>query len=407
MYTFIESLKLALSSIRAHKLRSFLTLLGVIFGVMTVVAVASVIEGANRYVSEKIANQGANTLTIQKFGLITSFEEFLDANRRNKDLTLEDVTYLRQNLTLASFIGAEGQNNTEVKAGNEKLANVSVKGVTASMANIDTVQAEFGRYVGDIDEERSRYVAMVGVEVADKLYATRDVIGKEIKIEGLPFEIIGVGKEQGSIFGQSQDQYVTIPITTFQKIWGGRRSLTISIKGAENVNFNNLQDQAKMLMRSRHKVPYSEKDTFGIITADAINDLFKTLTGTLATVALGVTSISLVVGGIVIMNIMLVAVTERTREIGIRKSLGARRKDILLQFLIEATVLSGCGGLIGLGIAYVLKWILVSFTPVPASMPLWAVALALIVSTGTGAIFGIYPAWKAARLDPIVALRAE
>ncbi len=407
MYTFIESLKLALSSIRAHKLRSFLTLLGVIFGVMTVVAVASVIEGANKYISEKIADQGANTLTIQKFGLITSFEEFLDANRRNKDLTLEDVTYLRQNMTLAQFIGADGQSNTEVKAGNEKLANVSVKGVTASMANIDTVQAEFGRYVGDIDEERSRYVAMVGVEVADKLYATRDVIGKEIKIEGLPFEIIGLGKEQGSVFGQSQDQYVTIPITTFQKIWGGRRSLTISIKGAETVNFNNLQDQAKMLMRSRHKVPYSEKDTFGIITADAINDLFKNLTGTIATVALGVTSISLVVGGIVIMNIMLVAVTERTREIGIRKSLGARRKDILLQFLIEAIVLSGCGGLIGLGIAYALKWILVSFTPVPASMPLWAVALALIVSTGTGAIFGIYPAWKAARLDPIVALRAE
>ncbi len=407
MYTFIESLKLALSSIRAHKLRSFLTLLGVIFGVMTVVAVASVIEGANKYISEKIADQGANTLTIQKFGIITSFEEFLDANRRNKDLTLDDVKYLRENLTLALFIGADGQNNTEVKAGNEKLANVSVKGVTASMANIDTVSADTGRYIGEIDEERSRYVAMVGVEVADKLYATRDVIGKEIKIEGLPFEIIGVGKEQGSVFGQSQDQYVTIPITTFQKIWGGRRSLTISIKGSETVNFNNLQDQAKMLMRSRHKVPYSEKDTFGIITADAINDLFKTLTGTIATVALGVTSISLVVGGIVIMNIMLVAVTERTREIGIRKSLGARRKDILLQFLIEAIVLSGCGGLIGLAVAYALKWVLVSFTPVPASMPLWAVALALIVSTGTGAIFGIYPAWKAARLDPIVALRAE
>ena len=407
MYTFIESLKLALSSIRAHKLRSFLTLLGVIFGVMTVVAVASVIEGANKYISEKIADQGANTLSIQKFGIITSFEEFLEANRRNKDLTLDDVTYLRQNMTLAQFIGADGQSNTEVKAGNEKLANVSVKGVTASMANIDTVSAETGRYIGEIDEERSRYVAMVGVEVADKLYATRDVIGKEIKIEGLPFEIIGVGKEQGSVFGQSQDQYVTIPITTFQKIWGGRRSLGISIKGSENVNFNNLQDQARMLMRSRHKVPYSEKDTFGIITADAINDLFKTLTGTIATVALGVTSISLVVGGIVIMNIMLVAVTERTREIGIRKSLGARRKDILLQFLIEAIVLSGCGGLIGLGVAYALKWVLVSFTPVPASMPLWAVALALIVSTGTGAIFGIYPAWKAARLDPIVALRAE
>ncbi len=407
MYTFIESLKLALSSIRAHKLRSFLTLLGVIFGVMTVVAVASVIEGANKYISEKIANQGANTLTIQKFGIITSFEEFLDANRRNKDLTLEDVRYLRQNMTLALFIGADGQSSTEVKAGNEKMPSISVKGVTASMANIDTVQPDIGRYVGDVDEERSRYVAMIGTAVADKLYANRDVIGKEIKIEGLPFEIIGVGKEQGSVFGQSQDEYVEIPITTFQKMYGARRSLAISIKGAENVNFNNLQDQARMLMRARHKVLYSEKDTFGIITADAINDLFKTLTGTIATVALGVTSISLVVGGIVIMNIMLVAVTERTREIGIRKSLGARRKDILLQFLIEAVVLSGCGGLIGLAIAYGLKWVLVSFTPVPASMPLWAVFLAMIVSTGTGAIFGIYPAWKAARLDPIVALRAE
>ena len=222
-----------------------------------------------------------------------------------------------------------------------------------------------------------------------------------------PFEIIGVAKEQGSVFGQSQDEFVVIPVTTFQKNWGSRQSLGLSIKGLENASFVDLQDQARMLMRTRHKVPYSEKDTFGIVTADAINDLFKTLTGTIATVALLVTSISLVVGGIVIMNIMLVAVTERTREIGIRKSLGARRKDILMQFLIEAVVLSGCGGLMGLGIAYGIKWILVKFTPVPASVPLWAVALALIVSTSTGAIFGIYPAWKAARLDPIVALRRE
>ena len=320
MYALIESLKLALASLRANKLRSVLTLIGVIFGVMTVVAVASVIEGANRYIAEKIANQGANTLTIQKFGIITSFEEFLEANRRNKDLTLDDVAYLREHMTLAMYIGASGGSNTEVKHGNEKMQSISVRGVTASMVNIDTIQADIGRYIGNVDEERSRYVAMIGTEVADRLYNNRDVVGQEIKIDGLPFEIIGVAKEQGTIFGQSQDEFVMIPVTTFQKIWGARQSLTISIKGSDTVNFADLQDQARMLLRTRHKVPYSEKDTFGIITADAINDLFQSLTGTIATVALLVTSISLVVGGIVIMNIMLVAVTERTREIGDRKS---------------------------------------------------------------------------------------
>jgi putative ABC transport system permease protein len=407
MYALIESFKLALASLRAHKLRSVLTLLGVIFGVMTVVAVASVIEGANKYIAEKIADMGSNTLTIEKFGIITSFEEFLEANRRNKDLTLDDVQYLRERMTLATYVGASGNASTEVKYGNERMTRISVRGVTASMSYIDTVQPEFGRYISDMEEERSRYVAMIGADVADRLYGRREVVGQEIKIEGLPFEIIGVAKAQGSVFGQSQDEFVVIPVTTYQKIWGARRSLSISVKGVETAKFIDLQDQAKMLMRTRHKLTYSDKDTFGIITADAINDLFKSLTSVIATVALGVTSISLVVGGIVIMNIMLVAVTERTREIGIRKSLGARRKDILLQFLIESVVLSAFGGLIGLGIAYGIKWALVKFTPVPASMPLWAVAMALIVSSATGAIFGIYPAWKAARLDPIVALRAE
>ena len=407
MYALIESFKLALASLRAHKLRSILTLLGVIFGVMTVVAVASVIEGANKYIAEKIADMGSNTLSIEKFGIITSFEEFLEANRRNKDLTLDDVKYLREYMTLANYVGASGNASTEVKYSNERMSNINVRGVTASMGYIDTVQPEFGRYISDMEEERSRYVTMIGADVADRLYGRREVVGQEIKIEGLPFEIIGVAKAQGSVFGQSQDEFVVIPVTTYQKIWGARRSLSISVKGPENAKFIDLQDQAKMLMRTRHKLNYSDKDTFGIITADAINDLFKSLTGVIATVALGVTSISLVVGGIVIMNIMLVAVTERTREIGIRKSLGARRKDILLQFLIESVVLSAFGGLIGLGIAYGVQWLMVKFTPVPASMPLWAVAMALIVSSATGAIFGIYPAWKAARLDPIVALRAE
>jgi putative ABC transport system permease protein len=407
MYTFIESLKLALASLRAHKLRSFLTLLGVIFGVMTVVAVASVIEGANRYVAEKIADMGSNTLTIDKYGIITSFEEFIDANKRNKDLTLGDVDFLRARMTLASHIGAQGYSTAEVKAGNEAMKNITVRGVSAAMVNIDTVQPEFGRYVNEIDEERRRYATMIGSEVAKKLFPNANAVGQEIKVNGLPFEVIGVGKEVGSVFGESQDNYVVVPVTTFQKLFGTRRSLSIAVKGAESANFQDLQDQARLMMRARHRLEYSEKDTFGIVTADAINGLFQSLTGVIATVALGVTSISLVVGGIVIMNIMLVAVTERTREIGIRKSLGARRKDILLQFLIESVVLSACGGLIGLSVAYAISRLLEAFTPVPASMPFWAIFMALGVSSSVGAIFGIYPAWKAARLDPIVALRAE
>jgi putative ABC transport system permease protein len=403
-----EAIKLALASLRAHKLRSFLTLLGVIFGVMTVVAVASVIQGFFSYVDRTVTQDlGTNTILLDKYGIITSFEEFLEANKRNKDLTLEDLEYLRERTTLAQHIAAQGNATTEVKAGDERLTNISVRGVSASMINIDTVQAEVGRYISPVDEERRRYVTMIGSEVAKRLFNTIEVVGREVKIDGLPFDIVGVAKEQGSAFGQSRDNFVVIPITVFQKMWGTRQGLNISIKGAENASLKDLQDQVRMLMRARHHLGYRDKDTFGIVTADAINDFVQNFFGIIAAVALGVTSISLVVGGIVIMNIMLVTVTERTREIGIRKSLGARRRDILLQFLVESTVLSAFGGLFGLGLAYGIARLLDAFTPIPATLPIWAAVLAIAVSSGVGLIFGIYPAWKAARLDPIVALRAE
>jgi putative ABC transport system permease protein len=405
---FWESILLALSSLRAHKLRSFLTLLGVIFGVMTVVAVAAVIEGFFRYVDRTVtADLGANTIIVDKYGMITSFEEFINANKRNKNLTLEDVEYLRERVTLAQFIGAQDNNNTEVRSANEKLTNITVRGNTASMINIDTTQPEYGRYISDFDDANRRYAALIGSEVADKLFNKRDVVGREIKIDGLPFEIIGVAKEQGSFFGQSRDDFIIIPLSTYQKIWGSRGSISISVKAPEGANLREVEDQIRMAMRARHRLGYNDKDTFGIVTAEAINGFIQALFGIIAAVALGVTSISLVVGGIVIMNIMLVTVTERTREIGIRKSLGAKRKDILTQFLVESTVLSLVGGLIGLGIAYAISLLLVKFTPVPAELPIWAGALAIGVSSGVGLVFGSYPAWKAAKLDPIVALRAE
>ncbi|MFZ4792631.1 MAG: ABC transporter permease [Blastocatellia bacterium] len=405
---FYEAIILALTSLRAHKLRSFLTLLGVIFGVMTVVAVASVIEGFFRYVDRTVtADLGTNTVIVDKFAMITSFDEYLQALRRNKDLTLDDMKFLQERLTLAQQIGAQGGSNAEVRAGGEKLNGISVKGNTPGMINIDTTQAEYGRYISEVDDEGRRNVALIGAEVADKLYGRRDVVGRELKIDGLPFEVIGVAKEFGTAFGQSRDAFIIIPISVYQKMWGSRESISIWVRAANAGDLADLQDQIRMNMRARHRVAYQDKDTFGMVTAESINKFVQALFGIIAAVALGVTSISLVVGGIVVMNIMLVTVTERTREIGIRKSLGARRKDILAQFLIESTTLSLVGGLIGLLVAWILSKLLVAFTPVPAELPIWAGFLAIGVSSAVGIIFGIYPAWKAARLDPIVALRAE
>ena len=405
---YFEAIKIALSSLRAHKLRSFLTLLGVIFGVMTVVAVAAVIEGFFRYVDRTVtADLGVNTVVLDKYGIITSFEDFINASRRNKDLTLEDAEYLRERMTLAQTVGAQGNSNAEIRAGERKMMNVNVRGMSAGMINIDTTQAEFGRYVSEGDDEHHRSVALIGSEIADTLFNRRDVVGREIKINGLPFEVVGVAKEQGSFFGQSRDDFIIIPLSTFRKMWGTRQTLMISVKAPDGVNLQRVEDEIRMLMRARHRLAYNDKDTFGLVTADAINNFVQALFGIIAAVTLGVVSISLVVGGIVIMNIMLVTVTERTHEIGIRKSLGARRHDILIQFLVESTTLSLVGGFIGLSIAYGISKLLVAFTPIPAELPVWAAVLAICVSSGVGLVFGIYPAWKAAKLDPIVALRAE
>ncbi|HKQ93169.1 MAG TPA: ABC transporter permease [Blastocatellia bacterium] len=405
---FLEGVKIALASLRAHKLRTFLTLLGVIFGVMTVVAVAAVIEGFFRYIDRTVtADLGANTVILDKYGLITSFEEFMNANRRNKDITLSDAEYLSERMTLAQTIGVQGGNAAEIRSPREKLINISVRGVTPNMVNIESTHPEFGRYIIETDNEHRRSVALIGSEVADKLFGAREVVGREIKVNGLPFEVVGVAKEQGSFFGNSRDVFVIIPLSTHQKVFGARQSLVISVRARDGVKLEEVQDQMRMLMRARHRLAYSDKDTFGFITSEAINNFVQTIFGMIAAVALGVVSISLVVGGIVIMNIMLVTVTERTREIGIRKSLGARRKDILAQFLVESTTLSLIGGLIGLSVAYGISILLVKFTPIPAEMPLWAAVLAIGVSSGVGLIFGIYPAWKASKLDPIVALRSE
>ena len=409
---FIEALKLAVSSILSHKLRSFLTLLGVIFGVATVIVVVSLIEGFNSYVDEKIANIGTNAFAVQKYSIedFSSVEALNAARRRNRDVTLEDLEALRarsSNGGALGEIGGKEETVGDVKFGATELLRIRLSATTPNIAEIERIEASAGRYFSKAEDDARRAVCFIGSDVAEKLFPTSDPINQFIKVDGRPFQVLGVGKELGSVFGQTRDMYVAIPLSTFLSLYGSRRSISLSATSTSAATYLDAVDEARVVMRARRKLAPAEPDNFGIVTPDAINELRDKIFGTIQLAAVGVTSISLVVGGIVIMNIMLVSVTERTKEIGIRKSIGARRGDILKQFLAESTMLSLLGGGIGVLIAYLLATLVATLTPVPTSLPWAAVAAALVVSGSVGMISGVYPAWKAARLDPIEALRAD
>ena len=406
---FIEAIKLALSAIFGHKLRSFLTLLGVIFGVATVIVVVSLVEGFNSYVDEKIANIGTNAFSVSKYSIddFSSVEALNAARRRNKDVTLEDAAALVARSNSIQEVGAKEDLAGDVKFGPINLFRVHISATTPNIADIERIEVAEGRYFLNSEEENRRYVTFIGADVANKLFPDRNPLGETIRIDGRPFVIIGVGKAKGSVFGQPQDMYVSMPLSTALAIYGSRRSINLSVTSTSQATYQDAVEEARTVMRTRRKLTVNEKDNFGIITPSAINELRDKIFGTIQVAAIGVTSISLVVGGIVIMNIMLVSVTERTKEIGIRKSIGARKSDILKQFLAESTMLSLFGGAIGIAIAYALAKLVATLTPVPTSLPMLAVTLALFVSASVGLISGVYPAWRAARLDPIEALRAE
>ena len=303
--------------------------------------------------------------------------------------------------------GAQEQDQCELKFGKDSLIGVSLVALTANMIEIQNTEIAEGRSFSPSEESGGRLVCYIGADVAEKFFPTTSPIGQKIKINGRPFEILGVAKALGSVFGQSRDKFVSIPMTTFLNIYGARRSIQLLVASTSASSYEDAIDEARVIMRTRRKLPPNEADTFGIITPSAVNRLREQIFGTIQVVAIGVTSIALVVGGIVIMNIMLVSVTERTKEIGIRKSLGARRKDILRQFLVESTIQSLVGGAIGVSIAWGLGKLVSTLTPIPTSLPMAAVAAALLVSGGVGIIAGIYPAWRAAGLDPITAMRAD
>jgi putative ABC transport system permease protein len=409
---YLETLKLALSAIWSHKLRSFLTLLGMIIGVTAFMVVLSVLQGFNVYIDEKIAGIGSNSFTVRRF----TFEDFKDtdtiaaAQRRNKELTFEEMEYIRARAQLVDKIGVKALPNTrEIKRDKEIMQDIRVEGVEPIIGDIEKVDIAEGRYFTESENNNAMRVAFIGKDVADKLFPFGGAVGGEISIRGIPYRVIGIQVAKGTVFGMPMDSFVQLPIKTYGANFGGltnSRGIYFVVTAKSDKLFPDAVEEVRGLMRIKRKIPFGEKDNFGVLTPDAIAGLRDSIFGTAFIIILAVPAIALLVGAIVIMNIMLVAVTERTKEIGIRKSLGARQADILKQFIYEAATLSAIGGIIGLILAKLIG-IIVTMIVLPTVIPWYAAVISIGVSAIVGILAGLYPAWKAARLDPIEALRAD
>jgi putative ABC transport system permease protein len=403
-----EAFWIALEALRTHKLRSFLTLLGVVIATTTLIVVMSVINGMNLYIADHIANLGANVFIVHQYKWAQGYEAWLKARRRNQPIRIEDFEFLRDNLKGYKNIGAEAwwnssDNNARYKG--KTVYEVQISGETPNMIDIGQTKVDSGRYINDTDYDHESMVCFVGQDLVSGFFPNVDPIDKEIQINGIPFRIIGTAEKLGSMFGESQDNFVQVPLTAYQKVFRNRPSLAVSVQASNSLQMSVLEDEVRALMRARRHTPYKEDDTFGINASETIMESWHQLTASVFAVTIGIVAVFMVVGGIVIMNIMLASVTERTHEIGIRKSLGARRRDILMQFVIESAMMAGAGGAIGILLALIVSKIVdVYFT---SSVPLNAVLVGLFLSTAVGLFFGIYPAKKAANLEPIEALRTE
>ncbi|MFZ3265986.1 MAG: ABC transporter permease [Terriglobales bacterium] len=405
-----EAIKIALQSLWANKLRSALTLLGVVIGVAAVIAVVTFVNGINTYVAERIFNLGADVFIIFKVSpAVTNVEHYIEGQKR-KDLTMDDYRAVREGCRLCAYVGAYARNNSgHVKYGEQALSDTIVQGMTPAVAITQDTDIDSGRMLNDSDLENDSPVVVVGTDIVDNLMPGVDPIGKEIRVDGWIYRIIGVGKKKGSTLGQSLDNWVFMPLSAWFKQYGVYNSnMRISAKAVgTGAVLDEAMDQARVIVRARRHDPAGGADSFDMENNSSLLSIWKNLTGTFFIAMIGIASISMVVGGIVIMNIMLVSVTERTREVGIRKAMGAKRADVLLQFLIEAVILALLGGIVGvlLGIAVAkgVTWAV----GMPSVIKLWAVAAGLFVAGSVGVFFGVYPARRAATLDPIAALRFE
>ncbi len=402
-----EPALIALDTLRSHKLRSFLTLLGVILSVCTLLLVVALVSGSNKYIADRVANFGANVFLVVQYPITPSQEEFFKLQRRNRKVTWEDYEFVRDNMGLARNVGFRQGRLVKSKYKTKDLEEVRVLGVTANMGEIGLQEPEFGRYITDSDNEHRADVVMIGHELAKRLFEGADPIGKAVMLDGKPYEVVGVAKELGTTFGQSQDTFAVIPVMTYRKYYGNQESGSIQVQATRQEWMQAAQDEARQLMRAHRHINPNQEDNFGVIEPSAIMGFWHDLTGTLAKSSIAIVSVFLVIGAIVIMNVMLASVTERTREIGVRKSLGATRRDVLLQFLVEASLMAALGGVIGVTGAYVISFLINSFTPLPMQVPVYAVVIAVGVASFVGLVSGVYPAYKAAKLDPIEALRFE
>ena len=402
-----EPIGVALETLVAHKMRSFLMLLGIILSVATLIVVIALISGVNQYIANKVANLGSNAFTVMRYPIITEMEEMVKAMRRNKLVTWDDYEALRENLKLPKRVGAEVWSSGKSRVGSLTIQDTSIRGVSANMGDIDAQEMSDGRYITEADENSRAMVAVIGADLATKLFPSLDPVGHEVMLDNRPFIVVGVAKAVGTVLGQSRDNFAYIPAETYIKIYGAYDGIWINVQARGAEWMDRTQDETRVLMRARRHLSPNDTDSFGILDSETLMKLWNQLTGVIAMAMVGVVSVFLVIGGVVIMNVMLATVTERTREIGIRKALGASRRDILMQFLVEACVMSAMGGAIGVAIAYGICLLAKATTSIPMHVPITAVIVAELISAAVGIFFGVYPARKAAMLEPIEALRTE
>ena len=407
--SFREAAAVAADSLRSSKLRSFLTLLGIILATTTLIAVMSIIHGMDLYIANSVSSMGADGFRIVRIAFIGNFDpkKYLEMQNKNPQLSPDEFNYIKSKATLLGEFGMVAGRGVSVSLGTQTLTSIGLNGGTANWIMLGNTQLAGGRYFTEIEDSHHAMVAVLGADVKNNLFGDSDPIGKTIKIEGRPFTVIGVAVAKGSVFGQSQDAFVDIPIETYFQIYSAHQGIAYAARARDQTVLEQAKDEIRMLLRARRHLRPGQDDNFSVISSDALVSAWDRLTGAIAATAVAIVSVFMVVGGVVIMNIMLAAVTERTHEIGIRKSVGARRQDILNQFLVESSMLAGIGGLMGVLLAWTVAFLVRTLTPVPMAVPITAILIGVALSIAVGLFFGIYPAQRASKLDPIEALRVE